>query len=124
MVLGFASLLNRCEFLNPDLTRTDLAADYSVVTDYEGYSCLHFQKHFWADDVALMQLDSAAVIRSYVATCMSEAGDGGQFYFLPLNPSTEETIKVSTIGPLTRAAYRLKLYELAGDSTLRLHRVQ
>ena len=120
-IVGIASLMQSCDLLNPDMTSTPLVADYSVVTDYEGYSCLHFQKHMWSKDVPLIQIDSAAVVSRFLATCMSE---GGRYYLLPLHPNSKEIIDKNSIGPLNRSAYRLKLNELVGDSTLRLSHVQ
>ena len=103
--LGILSILGACDF-NPDVTESQLAGNYSVSTDYEGFSSLKYQKWPWSATIVLGPLDSAAVFGDKLIVSSGGGEDSLRYYLLPLHPVDETDADQARYKPITLKAYR------------------
>ena len=95
-----------------------LAGPYSLTTDYEGFSRVIYGNPWFPKPLGLIgQLDSTGVAGHYLVVCQDEMQ---RYYLLSLTVENEQQAQTSLLGPLNRTACRRQLYQLTGDSTLRL----
>jgi hypothetical protein len=120
--LAASSLLSCGHVLSPDYSQMELAGNYYVESDYEGRSSLYFGSA-WLNQPALLMrpVDSAAAIGSCVVICQAEWQN---YYFFSAVAKTGAAAERTRIGPIAKSIYRKKLYQLAGDSMIRLSYVR
>jgi hypothetical protein len=123
VLLGVSLASAGCKWLvGSDEKIVPLAEPYALWSDYEGMSSLVYDGSWFKKPAGLLgEIDSTGITQTYLVTCQSEAL---KYYLLSLAAKDEQQAKASLIGPLNRIAFHHKLYQLTGDSTLRLSYVQ
>jgi hypothetical protein len=102
-----------------DTDTKPLAGPYFLATDYEGFSFVQYGNPWFKKPRVLVGLlDSTGPVGHYLGVHRSE--DSAAYFLLLLTATNEEQAQTGLLGPLTETAYRRKLYQLRGDSMLRL----
>ena len=112
--LGILSILSACNF-NPDYTENQLAGNYSVGTDYEGFSTLYYQKWPWRAKISLGPLDSAAVFGDKLIVSSGGGEDSLTYYLLPLRPVDANDADGARDKPINFRVYRRWCLQQAPD---------
>ena len=116
--IGALSSLAACQ-LSIDTDTKPLAGPYCLVTDYEGFSSVRYNSSWFQKPLLLLgQLDLTGAAKRYLGIHRSEGL--AAYFLLPLTATTEQQAQAGLLGPLTETAYHRKLYQLEGDSMLRL----
>jgi hypothetical protein len=93
-----------------------IADNYQVVTTSDGNNFLYFT--ISKEDVTEPLLSGISLIGT-TDSCLA-ACKANHYYLFSLRQPTREAVVATRIGPLTKVAFRSRIYQLTGDSTLQL----
>jgi len=107
--------LNSCFWFDENDTM-ELGTNYQLVTTTDGNNFLYFEgPEMPAAEPLLSGISAVGTTDTCLVVCKA-----GQYYLFSLRRSTQAAVLATQVGPLTKAAFRSKLYQATGDSMLQL----
>jgi hypothetical protein len=115
LAFSLAIGLSGCFWFDENGT-SQLAGQYQLVKTSDGNNFLYFDDPTWGTTEPLLSgISATGVIDKYLVIHQAD-----HYYLFSLLPTTDDAVRKTRVGPLTEKTVRPKLYQLTGDSTLRL----
>jgi hypothetical protein len=96
-----------------------ISDNYQVMTTSDGNNFLYFSG---SEENVTESLLSGISLIGTTDTCLAVC-KANHYYLFSLRQTTREAVVATRIGPLTKAAFRSRIYRMTGDSTLQLRSI-
>ena len=110
-----ATGLSSCFWFDEKET-TELGHNYQLVATSDGNNFLYFDDpQIPAAELFMSGISAVGTTDTCLVVCKA-----GYYYLFSLRRTTQDAVLATQVGPLTKADFRSKLYQVTGDSTLQL----
>jgi hypothetical protein len=115
LVVALATGLSSC-FWFAENDAMELGHGYQVVATSDGNNFLYFEDpETPAAEPLLSGISAVGTTDTCLVVCKA-----GHYYLFSLRQPTQAAVLATQVGPLTKAAFRAKLYQATGDTMLQL----
>ncbi|WP_375418493.1 hypothetical protein [uncultured Hymenobacter sp.] len=115
LVFVAAGSLQGCFWFDENF-QTQLVGHFYLETTPEGANFLYYDEpHKDVTEPLLTDINEWGVSNNHLVVYQK-----GNYYLFSTNQTSEELVRQTRVGPLAKKDFRLKLYELTGDSTAQL----